>query len=286
MDLTQDQPNTNLALTPNLITGESQLPRRSALLGSMLVMGGASVPAASMAASGPRSLYTDLTSVIRREVLTNSLDISFSEILRLVLHDSLSGGVNGSIRFELQRPENEGLGAVVEKLEGLRKKLQEASGKDITFADTELLAGQVIACQNFKYDLQQKLADPQTIEVVYQAYGNKPKKLRIGRPDASGPGPEGLVPWKGSTADEVISAYRSKPLVLTIPDLCKLAPGLLGSLAEAEEVLKQKPEGRSAFEDIEKSKATVTRTAYEIGFFNAYTKVSLAAKIDESLYFK
>jgi len=266
--------------------GESQLPRRSALLGSMLVMGGASVPAASMAASGPRSLYTDLTTVIRNEVLSNSLGISLSDILRLVMHDSLSGGVNGSIRFETQRPENEGLDVVVEKLEGLRKKLQEASGREITFADTEVLAGQVIAVQNFKYDLMGKLADPQTLEAVYQAYGNKPKKLRIGRPDASGPGPEGMVPWKGSTIDELIAAYRSKPLVLTIPDLCKLAPGLLGSVAEAEELLKQKPEGRAGFEDIAKSKETVTRTSYEIGFFNAYTKVSLAAKIDDNLYFK
>merc|ERR1739848_789650 len=165
-----------------------------------------------------------------RKIVSGELGISLADITRLVLHDAITydpstktGGFSGSIRFadEPKRPGNVGLAPVVSKLEALQKELQEETGLKITFADTEAFAGQMISAQDFKATLCSKVKDCDT---VYNAYGNKPSQLRLGRQDSSGPDPEGRVPWVGSSVGDFKAAF--KKMRLSVKDLCCLAPAL------------------------------------------------------------
>ena len=115
------------------VTGapDGEVSRRAALAGAVLASGlttGAPAQAVPL-----KPLGDSIEALITEKIVDGSLGISVPEILRLVLHDTLTfdlatktGGFGGSIRFpeELGRPENVGLAPVVSKLEALQKELQ------------------------------------------------------------------------------------------------------------------------------------------------------------------
>lgn len=177
---------------------------------------------------------------------------------------------SGSIRLvdELNRPENVGLAPVVKKLETLQKQLQEETGLKITFADTEAFAGQMIALADFKGVLCSRVKD---CDVVFNAYGNKPGRLPLGRQDSSGADPEGRVPWTGSSVEDFKAAFKKNRL--TVKELCVLAPALFADQTKGTEFLMQDQQCAEYLKFLEDSKRQTTRTSYEVTFFDAWEKL-------------
>ena len=265
---------------------DDELSRRVALAGAVVASGMSSVPPAQ--AIPVKKVGDQIEALITRKIVSGELGISLADITRLVLHDAITfdpatktGGFSGSIRFadELSRPENVGLEPVVRKLEALQKELQEATGLQISFADTEAFAGQMIAAQEFKAALCAKVG---SCDVVYNAYGNKPKRLPLGREDSSGPDPEGRVPWVGSSVEDFKAAF--KKVRLTARELCSLAPALLEDEAKGTEFLMQDKQCAGILKDLARSKETTTRTSYEVTFFDAYNRLVNLARINPKAY--
>eukprot|EP00746_Dinoflagellata_sp_MGD_P046436 gnl/MRDRNA2_/MRDRNA2_214147_c0_seq1.p1 gnl/MRDRNA2_/MRDRNA2_214147_c0~~gnl/MRDRNA2_/MRDRNA2_214147_c0_seq1.p1 ORF type:complete len:392 (+),score=73.00 gnl/MRDRNA2_/MRDRNA2_214147_c0_seq1:65-1240(+) len=240
--------------------------------------------------SPAKELQDQIYNLIADKITNGELGISIPDMMRLVLHDAITydpetktGGFGGSIRFseELGRPENAGLSPVVKKLEALQKEVQEKTGQKITFADVEAYTGQLLLASDFKDTLcARKMTAP--CAAMYAGYGNKPERLLLGRPDASGPDPEGRVPWVGSSVDDFKAAF--KRLRMSPKDLTVLAPGLFAEEAKGYEFLMQDKQCAGYLADFEKSKQSVTRNNYEISFFEAYTKLVNRARIDSKAY--
>uniref|UniRef100_A0A7S1IVM9 glyceraldehyde-3-phosphate dehydrogenase (NADP(+)) (phosphorylating) n=1 Tax=Eutreptiella gymnastica TaxID=73025 RepID=A0A7S1IVM9_9EUGL len=277
-----------------------QWSRRQALLGSAAALGLASAPSPAIAFPfGGPDLYDKLTAVITQKVADGSLGISFEDIVRLVYHDSISynretntGGCNGSIRFpeELARPENEGLAPVVARLQTLQDEVKAATGVGLTFTDTMVLAASAIAGYTFKVQLCTH-TNPEECDLLYNGYGNKPRKLRIGRRDVPKPEPEGRVPWTNSSGTDFIMAGAN--IGITIPETVALSPSgrdpgtasplLPGGSAQAREVLLQDARAVNAFKDLDRTRATTTRTNYEIKFFDVLEKMTKVSIFDDSV---
>ena len=218
------------------------------------------------------------------------LGISVADILRLVFHDAASynpetgeGGFNGSVRFpeELSRPENAGLAPVVDKLLGLQKRIQRDTGANVSFADVEAITAQAILQQASKALLCSKSVEG-SCDVVYKAYGNKPKPLDIGRADAPGPDPAGQIPWAGNSVGYFTAAGRK--LGLKPRELVSLAPALLLDEEEALAVLSRDGQYTDIITDLEKSKRTRTRATYEVEQFAALQKLVNFARFDPKAY--
>eukprot|EP00670_Eutreptiella_braarudii_P003900 CAMPEP_0174302568 /NCGR_PEP_ID=MMETSP0809-20121228/59697_1 /TAXON_ID=73025 ORGANISM="Eutreptiella gymnastica-like, Strain CCMP1594" /NCGR_SAMPLE_ID=MMETSP0809 /ASSEMBLY_ACC=CAM_ASM_000658 /LENGTH=406 /DNA_ID=CAMNT_0015408485 /DNA_START=31 /DNA_END=1251 /DNA_ORIENTATION=- len=270
------------------VTGapDGEVSRRAALAGAVLASGlttGAPAQAVPL-----KPLGDSIEALITEKIVDGSLGISVPEILRLVLHDTLTfdlatktGGFGGSIRFpeELGRPENVGLAPVVSKLEALQKELQEATGVNLSFTDTVAFAGQMILAQDFKATLCSRVG---ACDVVYNGYGNKPKRLPLGRQDFPSPDPEGRIPWTGSSVEDFKQAFKG--IGLTAKDLCTCASGLLEDPEAGEALLMTDKQCAGILKDLEKSKQTTTRTTYEVTLFNAYTRLVNVARIDPKAY--
>jgi len=118
-------------------------------------------------------------------------------LLRLPFHDagtfsisgSSNGGANASVRFELERPENKGLKRGWRVIEQLAKAIEGTpAGSVVSLADLVMLAGAY------------------AVELC-----NGPKiELRIGRPDAPGPDPEGRLPDENSSAALLKANFADK----------------------------------------------------------------------------
>jgi L-ascorbate peroxidase len=155
--------------------------------------------------------------------------------LQAVLHDAgtydpsaKTGGLNGSLRYELNRVENKQLGAVIKQVEAAKAKIDASplSTAPISFSDTLALAGlvgfaqvvwrvcdpgadvwslatasQAQSAAVFKDNLCGRGKDG-ACEQLYQAYGNKPPNCRLGRLDSSSADAEGLIPTPGASASE------------------------------------------------------------------------------------
>lgn len=248
-----------------------------------------SAQAAGLDLTDLKKFAAQVDDIIDKKLASGELSIPFPDITRLVLHDAITydsatktGGLDGSIRFELNRPENVGLEPAVRKLESLQKDLQKETGLDISFADTEAFAGKRIVFKEFYDTLCAKIAKDKKCETAYNAYGNKPDKLRLGREDASEAGPEGRVPWVGSSPDDFKAAF--KKLKLYNSDLCSFAPALLEDEAKAIEFLKQDKDLAGSLEQLEKSKATTTRTTYEVSVYETLDALANAKRLNPKIY--
>ncbi|XP_024401301.1 putative L-ascorbate peroxidase 6 isoform X3 [Physcomitrium patens] len=114
-------------------------------------------------------------------------------VLRLSFHDAgtfdssdNSGGMNGSLLFELERPESAGLQRPIKVLQKAKKEIELAF--PVSWADLIAVAGAAAVLE----------CDGPVIPV------------RLGRLDASGPDPEGKMPEETLTASELKRTFQSK----------------------------------------------------------------------------
>lgn len=120
-------------------------------------------------------------------------------LLRLAYHDagtySISkggGGVNGSIRYELDRPENTGLNRGVRVIDEIRALLSNTAAAEISTADVIALAGaySVTIC------------------------GGPSIKLQVGRQDATVPDPTGRLPDQNASVEVLKASFADKGLTV------------------------------------------------------------------------
>ncbi|XP_014498777.1 putative L-ascorbate peroxidase 6 isoform X1 [Vigna radiata var. radiata] len=116
-------------------------------------------------------------------------------VLRLVFHDAgtfdindNSGGMNGSIVYELERPENAGLTKSVKVLQ--KAKTQIDAIQPVSWADMIAVAG------------------AEAVEVC----GGPPIQVSLGRLDALVPDPEGRLPEESLNASGLKMCFQSKGL--------------------------------------------------------------------------
>ncbi|KAL1552269.1 putative L-ascorbate peroxidase 6 [Salvia divinorum] len=142
--------------------------------------------AASAAAADENSLLQEEI----RKVLTKNKAPGF---LRLVFHDAgtfdegdKTGGMNGSIVYELDRPENAGLQKTVKILEKVKDEME--SARPVSWADLIAMAGAeaVLIC------------------------GGPEIPVRLGRIDATVPDPTGRLPEETLDAKNMKKSFQSK----------------------------------------------------------------------------
>jgi L-ascorbate peroxidase len=163
-------------------------------------------------------------------IIEENIDMDFGSYFRLALADlgtfSVVGkknGLNGSIRFELDRPENAGLKPAFTSIEKIKKAVDAKTTQPITYADLIAIVPHFAARRQFKADYMEEVGDDKNYEFLF--IGTNPflgAKIRIGRRDADGPDPEGLIPLVDGNAEDFIAWFRR--MGLGPNELAALAP--------------------------------------------------------------
>ncbi|KAI4377633.1 hypothetical protein MLD38_015230 [Melastoma candidum] len=143
--------------------------------------------ASSAPSDPPLALDADLYEFVKDEVRKVVTKAKAAGVLRLVFHDAgtfdkdlNSGGMNGSIVYELERPENAGLTKPVKVLQ--KAKTVVDSKKPVSWADIIAVAGS------------------EAVSIC----GGPTIQVRLGRLDSESPDPEGRLP------DETLDAFGLK----------------------------------------------------------------------------
>jgi len=250
--------------------------RRKIVLGAGLLAAAGLFPSEAFALAGGR-----FASVVKDAVDAN-VTASWEQVLQAMLHDA-AGGVNGSLRFELDRPENKTLKAVVEQVTAVKKAIDadEMMLAPISWADALVLTGLTKTTAVFKAAMCTRMKEGQC-ELAYNAYGNKPPNPKLGRVDADAADANGLIPALGSSSSEYRALFER--LGFSKTELCLLAPALTGDYDAGIALLREDPELAKVLDGIEKGKKDLTRTSYEVNFFNAFLKLSYkGAKFDRTV---
>ncbi|GJP56398.1 hypothetical protein CLOM_g15461 [Closterium sp. NIES-68] len=153
----------------------------------------------------------ELEAAVRRAVAKVVTRAKAPGALRIVFHDAgtydlatNTGGMNGSVRFELQRPENDGLKRTIKVLEKVRLELGPLA-KVVSWADLMAVAG----------------------AHAVESCGGPHIPVRMGRKDASGPDPENRMPAETLNAKEVAASFKTKGFSLQ-ETVCLLGAHTLG----------------------------------------------------------
>ncbi|CAI5951840.1 unnamed protein product [Closterium sp. NIES-65] len=153
----------------------------------------------------------ELEAAVRRAVAKVVTRAKAPGALRIVFHDAgtydlatNTGGMNGSVRFELKRPENDGLKRTIKVLEKARLELGPLANV-VSWADLMAVAG----------------------AYAVESCGGPHIPVRMGRRDASGPDPENRMPAETLNAKEVVASFKSKGFSLQ-ETVCLLGAHTLG----------------------------------------------------------
>ncbi|CAG9467473.1 unnamed protein product [Pedinophyceae sp. YPF-701] len=233
-----------------------------------------------------------------------------STCLRLVLNDaatfdlpSKTGGMDGSVVFELDRPCNKGLDATVAKLKGIKAKIDEESTKvgqgEVSWADLLVCAGRIATLALWRKQKVDKAQIPSGGETIATAFGAD-WPVRLGRVDATEAGPNVAVPQPGDdvetikefffklnykNAGEPISRFGPKPPFWYKPTLLLLGAASTDMNAEEERLVAADEAFKNGKVGYDRSRRTVTRTDYEVDFVTFYTNLTnLGAKFDNKKY--
>ena len=177
------------------------------LLLSALVSFPFSFPPVASSAAGLRKLsQAEISQVL--SILGDTVPQSKAPLmLRLVFHDGATyrvgdgtGGVNGSVQYELERPENFGLKRGTNVIKQLIAADQAAAAKSgraayLSFADWIVLAAAYAVKVTNGPDMF--------------------SSLRVGRADAAGADPEGRLPEERLSADEQLAVFGEMGLSAT-----------------------------------------------------------------------
>lgn len=234
--------------------------------------------------------------------------------LRLVLHDAATynlesgtGGINGSIVLdeELNRPENKELRPFVEKLKGIKKKIDgqaKAAGQPTySWADVIVLAAKVTAQKSWAAVkiAQAGLKGGETISSLYGAEFN----VKLGRQDTSTADPPARIPGSDASVADI------QTFMTALDNPQKVAPSGFFALLQGKPPFWEKPtfllwtgaqldtpaaEAKFAqaggqypeFKtDYDRSRKSTTRTNYEVDFITFFTQLAaVGAKFDKDAY--
>lgn len=239
----------------------------------------------------------DAINALLSECLAKTFDpIDAPYLVRLALNDVLTydratrtGGANGSIRFEMDRPENVKLKPYFDKLSTVKKEVDARLGPSgpISWADLVYVAGKVATRKKWLNEKVDKLQGKMSSEMVQQSYGT-PWTARIGRVDAEEADPAGRIPGPGASLEELRDFYlkfdNPKPedkgsfLGGKAPYNQRYSYLLISLMAEDRESIQQQmasldPEWAKAKEKYDISLKTLTRTEYEIDTSRLYNKI-------------
>lgn len=178
-------------------------------------------------------------------IIEQNIDLDFGSYFRLALADlgtySVVGkknGLNGSIRFELDRPENKGLKRAFESIEKIKKAVDAKTTQPITYADLIAIVPHFAARRQFRKDYVEEVGDDKDYEFLF--IGTNPflgAKIRIGRRDAETADPEGLIPLENGTVDDFLAWF--KRMGLGPNELAALAPYLYEDPQKGIDIVSQ-----------------------------------------------
>ncbi|KAF9623716.1 hypothetical protein IFM89_004096 [Coptis chinensis] len=220
-------------------------------------------------------------------------------ILMLAVNDIMtydkatkSGGPNGSICFssEISRPENQGLSAVLNFLEEVKKEIDSNSkGGPISFADLIQCAAQSALKRTFLASAIRKCGgNEEKGNLVYTAYGSNGQwglfDREFGRADSQEPDPEGRVPqWEKASVQEMKDKFSAVGLG---PRQLAVMSAFLGpDQVAVESLLASDPEVTPWVKKYQRSRETVSETDYQVDLINTLTKLScLGQQINYEAY--
>lgn len=166
-------------------------------------------------------------------IILENLDLPFPDYMRLALHDAGSfqvvgkkNGANGSIRFELDRTENEDVREAFKSIEKIKKAIDAKVNQPISWADVIAIVPHYAARVQFAKDYFEVMG-PDDPNYEFLFIGTNPylgAKVRIGRRDVDSADPEGLIPGLDATCDELDAWF--KRMGLGPNQLCMFAPYL------------------------------------------------------------
>lgn len=177
---------------------EEECNRREIMIGTVLTAGLFSsifaVPQQSLATRGLRQMSPEEKRDIEEELHVSVPPSKAPLMLRLVFHDaatfrstSMDGGLNGSIQFELDRPENFGLKRGVNVIKLMKDRLKGTRAEELSEADLIALAGAHAV----------KVTKGPVIDVL------------VGRRDADEADPTGRLPEETFSAGEQIRVFEA-----------------------------------------------------------------------------
>lgn len=294
-------------------------PRRQALLagaGSLVGLYGSPAWSANKLTPQPLSVgasqkaaQIDAINALLSECLSKAFEpIDAPYLVRLALHDVLTydintrtGGSNGSIRFEMDRPENAKLKPYFDRLSKVKEEVDARLGPSgpISWADLIYVAGKVATRKKWLSEKVNRLQGKMSSEMVQQSYGN-PWTARLGRVDVDEADPAGRVPGPDASLLEVRDFFLSfdnpKPdakasfLGGKAPYNERYSFLLIGLMADDREAVEQQmadldPEWAKIKEKYDVSCKTLTRTEYEIDASRLYNKLmQLGSFLDVNRY--
>lgn len=232
-----------------------------------------------------------------------------TKALRLVLNDAgtydmatKTGGMDASIilnKAEAARPENAGLSDYVVKL-GKAKEAIDAGNAELgsgpmSWSDMMALGVKVTQEAEWKRIKVGRAAIPSGGETIVKTFGSE-WGIRLGRIDVTDePSKRALAPGAGTAEMETfynaLGAKGDTGFFAAKPPFWEKYSFLLYSAAQEdpkayEEMLAAESEEFAKWKlDYDRSRATVTRTNYEVDFITAFTKLTaLGAKLDPDAY--
>lgn len=165
-------------------------------------------------------------------IIEENVELDFGSYFRLALADlgtyfvvGKKNGLNGSVRFELDRPENAGLRPAFQSIEKIKKAVDAKTTQPITYADLIAIVPHFAARKQFKADYVAEMGTDKDYEFLF--IGTNPflgAKIRIGRRDAETADPEGLIPLANASAEDLLAWFRR--MGLGPNELAALAPYL------------------------------------------------------------
>jgi L-ascorbate peroxidase len=199
-----------------------------------------------------------------------------------------TGGFNGSLRFELDRPENRSLKSYFDKLSTAKKAIDEKSsttGVDpITYADLEVM-GLKVATRLAWLDAKVRRSTIQSGgETIADQFGAA-WDVTLGRRDAEAADPEGRLPQPGASTQEIKDFFfklgNTKPEggfgSGKAPFWERIAFVIWTGAADDQDAEGARLTENDVFKGwktkYDRSKATVTRTDYEVDFITYFTKL-------------
>lgn len=258
----------------------SLLPRRAALL---LTTTAAALclrpPPPALAASPSSDARRALATLLQRE-LRSVGPLSPGECLRLLFNDACSGGHDGSVRFELDRPESAGLRRTWEQLERAKAAVDAAArdapelrGATASWTDVVGCAARTATKDSFDALLFSRAAPGKGATMV-AAYGNPFPDALLGGVDAEQAGPCCGVPLNGSASDWLA---RFKSLGMNAADLAVLGPSVMGPDMAANEAVLMGDAGVAArLVRLKPVMNMLGRTSYEVPLGRAFDKLQRA----------
>lgn len=165
-------------------------------------------------------------------IIEENVELDFGSYFRLALADLGSyfvvgkkNGLNGSVRFELDRPENAGLRPAFQSIEKIKKAVDAKTTQPITYADLIAIVPHFAARKQFRADYVAEMGTDKDYEFLF--IGTNPflgAKIRIGRRDVETADPEGLIPLANANGEDLLTWFRR--MGLGPNELAALAPYL------------------------------------------------------------